>query len=96
MPLVCSAISDYQPLVLTPLVFPAGSKPGDTQNFSVEIVDDAEVEGGEQFSLTISDSSETAQPVQSMATIAIIDNDFGRYIPIWDTASSISCSGLQK
>ena len=47
----------------------------------MEIIDDAEVEGSEQFSLTITDSSATAQsvPQRSMATIAIIDNDFGRY-----------------
>ena len=45
------------------------------------IVDDAMVEGSEQFSVTITDSSATAQsvPLHSMATIAIIDNDFGRY-----------------
>ena len=64
-----------------PLIFPAGSRAGDTQTFSVSIVDDAEVEGGEQFSLTITDSNTTAQSVssRSMATIAIIDNDFGRH-----------------
>ena len=76
-----TATSDYQPFVLIPLIFNAGSRAGDTQSFSVEIIDDAEVEGSEQFSLTITDSSATAQsvPQRSMATIAIIDNDFGRY-----------------
>ena len=67
--------------MLIPLVFPAGSRAGDTQSFSVSIVDDAEVEGNEQFSITITDSTTTAQSVslRNMATIAIIDNDFGRY-----------------
>jgi hypothetical protein len=73
-----SSSFDYQPLVLIPLVFPAGSRAGDTQSFSVSIVDDAEVEGNEQFSITITDSTTTAQSVslRNMATIAIIDNDF--------------------
>lgn len=49
----------------------------------MEIIDDALVEGNEQFSLTITtDSSANAQPVsgQDLSTVAIIDNDFGRYI----------------
>ena len=64
-----------------PLVFPAGSRAGDTQSFSVVIIDDAELEGSEQFTLTVTDSTTTAQSVssRSMATIAIIDNDFGKY-----------------
>ena len=78
---ILTALFDYQPLVLIPLVFPAGSRATDTQSFSVSIVDDGEVEGSEQFSLTITDSTTTAQSVslRNMATIAIIDNDFGRY-----------------
>ena len=70
---------DYESVVLVPLVFPAGSAAGDSQSFSVVIVDDAVVEGSEQFSLTITDSTPTAQPVtgQDVATVAIIDNDFG-------------------
>ena len=76
-----TATTDYQPLILMPLVFPTGSKAGDTESFSVSIVDDTEVEGSEQFSLTITDSTTTAQSVslRSMATIAIIDNDFGKH-----------------
>lgn len=72
-----------------PLAFPAGSEAGDTQRFTVEIIDDAIVEGSELFSLVITDSSLTAQPVsgQDSASIAIIDNDAGKlaciYIPLY-------------
>ena len=78
--IVCAATTDYQSLISIPLVFPAGSRAGNTQSFSVSIVDDADVEGSEQFSLTIIDNTTTAQSVslRSMETIAIIDNDFGR------------------
>lgn len=60
-------------------MFPAGSEGGSTLSFPVEIIDDAVVEGNEQFSLAISDSTGNAEPVsgQDLATVAIIDNDFG-------------------
>ena len=55
----------------------------------MEIINDAEIEGSEQFSITITDSSATAQSVslQNMANIAIIDNDFGRYLCIYYSGS---------
>ena len=62
-----------------PITFPAGSEAGDALTFNVEIVDDAVVEGSEQFSVSITDNTGTAQPVsgRDITTIAIIDNDFG-------------------
>lgn len=71
-------------MLLVPVVFSAGSVAGDFQTLSVVIVDDAVVEGSEQFSLSIIDNAATAQPVlgRDIATIAIIDNDFGMYVCI--------------
>ena len=93
--IIYTATIDYQPLILIPLVFPTGSKAGDTESFSVSIVDDTEVEGSEQFSLTITDSTTTAQSVslRSMVTIAIIDNDFGKHTctMLWYAASILTC-----
>ena len=62
-----------------PLIFPAGSQAGTTLSVTVEIVNDALVEGSEQFSLTVTDTTINAQPVsgRDVATIAIIDNDSG-------------------
>ena len=74
-----TASSDYQAIDSATLKFSAGSVAGAAQSLSVEIVDDSVVEGSEQFSLTITDSSPSAQPVSSRGTVtvAIIDNDFG-------------------
>ena len=80
MMLYCLAASlDYQGLDSIPLTFAAGSVAGDTLRFSVEIIDDSVVEGSEQFSISITDSTSSAQPVagQDLLSVAIIDNDFG-------------------
>ena len=79
-----TASSDFQSLTSLELVFPAGSEAGSTQSFSVGIIDDDVVEGSEQFSLTIMDSTANAEPIsgQDLATVAIIDNDFGMFIYI--------------
>ena len=82
-----TASSDYQPIDSVPLTFAAGSEAGDTLTVSVEIVDDSVVEGSEQFSLSITDSSSSAQPVtgRDLLSVAIIDNDFGEpFFPIPD------------
>ena len=73
--------SDYEPVNSVPLVLSAGSVAGDFQTLSIVIVDDAVVEGSEQFSLSIIDNVATAQPVlgRDIVTIAIIDNDFGTF-----------------
>ena len=74
-----TASSDYQAIDSATLTFSAGSVAGAAQSLSVEIVDDLVVEGSEQFSLTITDSSPSAQPVsgRGTVTVTIIDNDFG-------------------
>ena len=75
-----TALLDYEPLVSVPLVFTAGSVAGESMKFSVGIVDDMVVEGSEQFSLRVTDSTTSAQPVtgQDLLSVAIIDNDFGK------------------
>ena len=75
------ASTDYQLIDSSSLTFPAGSTAGHTLSLTVEIVDDALVEGSEQFSLTVSDSLPLVEPVsgQDLVTVAIIDNDFGKH-----------------
>lgn len=75
-------------------MFPAGSQGGSTLSFSVGIIDDAMVEGNEQFSLTITDSTANAEPVsgQDLATVAIIDNDFGMFIYTYPCTIHIECT----
>ena len=50
-------------ILSVPLVFPVGSIAGDSQSLTVAIVDDAAIEGNEQFFLSVTDDSDTVQSV---------------------------------
>ena len=72
--LLLAAPSDYTALSNLPLVFPARSVAGDTQRFSVTIIDDSLVELDEVFTLSSSDNNPRAQNLQS-TSLGIIGND---------------------
>ena len=56
-------------------MFPALSTAGDTQGFSVTIVDDSVVEPDEVFTLSSSDTNPRAQNLQPTAVGLISDDD---------------------